>query len=59
MQGYLTAICFYKFNAKPPLKYRNIKNKAAFEAFIKKSDVWYVNYYDKKTKAYIERIYLY
>jgi hypothetical protein len=59
MQRYLTAICFYKFNSQPPLKYRNIKNIDKFEAFIIQRGVWYVNYYDKKTKAFIERKYLY
>lgn len=59
MQGYLTAICFYKFNAQPPLKYRNIKYRDRFEAFIKPKGVWYVNYYDKKTKAFVDRQYLY
>ena len=59
MQLYLTAICFYKFNAQPPLKYRNIQNRAKFEDFIKQFNVWYINYYDKKTKAFVERKYLY
>lgn len=59
MQNYLTAICFYKHNTKPPLKYRNIKNRDRFEAFIKKSDAWYINYYDKKTRTFVDRVYLY
>ena len=55
---YYTAIVFFQDRTKTPMKYRNIKSKANFETFIKTKRPWYINYYDKKTKAYDGRVYL-
>jgi hypothetical protein len=58
---YYTAIIFFAPAAeKQPLKYRNIKNRSSLERFItsKHADAWYINYYNKATKAFVERVYL-
>lgn len=58
---YETAIIFFvPDSTKKPMKYRNIKNRSTLERFIqsKHADVWYINYYKKLSKQFVERVYL-
>lgn len=60
MKTYYTAICFFSIELnKLPLKYRNINNLDKFEAFARQKGIRYINYYDKKTKQYSHRKWLY
>lgn len=58
MQNYLTALCVD--NLGKWMKYRNIREDKTllFEKFAKIKNIRYINYYDKKTKQYIKRVYL-
>ena len=51
-----TAIVFYHFkDGRSPEKYRNIINRAKFEAFILSKAGLYINYYLKETKEFYSR----
>lgn len=57
------AICFTKAvpgQIPTALKYRKINNRERFIKFItnKHPDIWYINWYDKQSKNYIERTYI-
>jgi hypothetical protein len=58
--NYETAICFFINGEKTPLKYRNILNRANFIKFVQKSwpEVQYINFYNKKSKAFAGREWL-
>lgn len=58
--NYETAICFFINNSQTPLKYRGINNRATFERFVQNKwpAVHYINWYNKKTKAYQGRTWL-
>lgn len=46
-------------NQRKVYKYRNITNRKSLEAYcMSKLDAWYINYYDKETKEFINRVYL-
>lgn len=54
-----SATIFFQPNTKRPRKYKNITNTKGFENNVaKKCGGWYVNYYDQKSKEFIERIWL-
>ena len=62
---FYTAICFeigvdYQATVTKPLKYRDIRYRKGFEDFLRKKHclIRYVNYYDNRTKKFIERVYL-
>ena len=60
---YETAICFkhgvdYSTGQNVPLKYRNIKNRWTLERFLRKKNIAYINYYNKASKAFVEKVYL-
>jgi len=52
------AIVFWKDKAVPVRKYRNISNISSFTNFVISIKGDYFNLYDKKTKLYVERIYI-
>lgn len=53
-----TAIVFFD-TGEAPHKYRSITNTKSLEAYcIKKLDAWYINYYNKETKQFYNRVYL-
>jgi len=52
-----TAIVFMLDNT-PARKYRNINNIYRFATWCESIPAKYVNFYDKQTKAYVQRIYI-
>jgi len=52
-----TAIVFMLDNT-PARKYRNINNIYRFATWCESIPAKYVNFYDKQTKTYIQRIYI-
>ena len=65
--NYYTAIVFFPpampgselpGSGRPPAKYRNINRPQNFEVWAKRQGAWYVNYYDKKSKAFSHRTWL-
>lgn len=59
MNNYYTALCCDHFGKW--YKYRNIKKDKTteFQQYAKqKRNIRYINYYDSKTKQYVNRVYL-
>ena len=58
--NYETAWCFFIDNSHHPIKYRNIKTRDNFIRFVQSTwpAVHYINWYNKKTKAYQGRTWL-
>lgn len=52
-----TAIVFMIDNT-PARKYRNINNIYRFATWCESIPAKYVNFYDKQTKSYVQRIYI-
>ena len=53
-----TAIVFMQDINEQPRKYRNIANLNLFRLFVESINGSYYNLYDKRTKLFVERIYI-